>query len=121
MSKKTAGEIVVIYDGACDFCAECVKWVMRRRQVTALPFQTADLARYGVSYERCSKEVVVVVNKKTYGGASAVAQLLKASGHKTLGNLLRLSGPLGRKGYQWVASHRNRLIVRLATRVLRQS
>jgi predicted DCC family thiol-disulfide oxidoreductase YuxK len=116
----SAHQLTVIYDGECDFCKECVKWVARKCTITAIPFQSADLARYGVTYEQCSKEVVAICNKKVFGGASAVAQLLHTSGYKSLAFLLRLSGPLGRAGYRWVATHRDGRLVHYATSLLRQ-
>ena len=111
--------IVIIYDGECGFCKECVRWVEKKTVITALPFQSADLARYGLTYERCSKEVVVVINGKVFGGASAVAKLLRASGYKKIATLLTLSGALGRTGYFWVSAHRNSALIRLLHRVLR--
>lgn len=118
---KKKRDIVIIYDGECGFCAECVKWVLKRVTATALPFQTTDLARYGLTYERCSKEVVVVINGKVFGGADAVAKLLRASGYKNLATLLKLSGPFGRKVYAWVAANRNSAIIRLVLLVLRRA
>ena len=110
VQKKRA--IVIIYDGECGFCKECVRWVEKKTVITALPFQSADLARYGVTYERCSKEVVVVINGKVFGGADAVAKLLRVSGHKNLGTIVKLSGPIGRNAYKWVAANRNSRVVR---------
>lgn len=118
---KKRHDIVIIYDGECGFCAECVKWVLKRVAATALPFQTTDLANYGLTYERCSKEVVVVINGKVFGGADAVAKLLRASGYKNLATLLKLSGPFGRKVYAWVAANRNSAIIRLVLLVLRRA
>lgn len=117
--QQASHELTVIYDGECDFCSECVKWVQKRTVITALPFQSADLARYGLTYERCSKEVVVIINGKVFGGASAVAKLLRASGYKKIATLLTLSGALGHTGYSWVAAHRNSTPIRLLHRVLR--
>lgn len=119
-STQNQSEVVVIYDGECDFCKECVRWVQKRATITALPFQTADLARFGVSYQRCSKEVVVIIDGKVSGGASAVASLLTTTGHKNLGAALKLTGPIGRKGYFWVASHRESWFIRLATGILKR-
>ena len=116
---KSQSEIVVIYDGECAFCKECVRWVARRATITALPFQSADLAKFNLTYERCSKEVVAIINGKVCGGASAVAALLKVGRHRALGNLIKLSGPLGRMGYRWVASHRDGLLVRSATALMK--
>ena len=105
-------DIVIIYDGECGFCKECVRWVEKRAVVTALPFQSADLARYGLTYDRCSKEVVAIINGKVFGGADAVAKLLRVSGHKNLGTIVKLSGPIGRNAYKWVAANRNSRVVR---------
>jgi predicted DCC family thiol-disulfide oxidoreductase YuxK len=116
---QASHELTVIYDGECGFCKECVRWVEKKTVITALSFQSADLARYGVTYERCSKEVVVVINGKVFGGASAVAKLLRASGYKNLATLLTLSGALGRTGYSWVAANRNSATIRLLHRALR--
>lgn len=119
-SAQNQSEVVVIYDGECNFCKECVRWAQKRARITALPFQTADLARYGVSYERCSKEVVAIIDGKVFGGASAVANLLKTTGHKALGAALKLSGTIGRKGYSWVATHREGWVIRIATGILKR-
>ena len=105
-SDNPASTVIVIYDGECDFCRECVKWVQKRAQVTALPFQSTDLSRFGLTYDRCSKEVVVLIENEVFGGAAAVAELLQVTGYKFLGVLLKMSGPFGRFGYRWVARHR---------------
>ena len=93
--------------------------MLTRITATAIPFQRADLARYGLTYERCSKEVVVVINGKVFGGADAVAKLLRASGYKNLAILLKLSGPFGRKVYAWVAANRESVLVRVINVVLK--
>jgi len=116
---NSVSNVTVIYDGECDFCRECVKWVQKRAQVTALPFQSTDLSRFGLTYDRCSKEVVVLLEKEVFGGAAAVSELLKITGHKLLGVLLKLSGPLGSFGYRWVATHREGKLVSFATDFLR--
>lgn len=113
-------EIVVIYDGECAFCKECVRWVAKRATITALPFQSADLAKFNLTYEQCSKEVVAIINGKVLGGSSAVAALLKVSRHRAIGNLIMLSGSLGRRGYRWVASHRDGLLVQLLHSIVRR-
>jgi predicted DCC family thiol-disulfide oxidoreductase YuxK len=116
---NSQSEIVVIYDGECAFCKECVRWVAKRSTITALPFQSADLAKFNLTYEQCSKEVVAIINGKVLGGSSAVAALLKVSRHRALGNLIMLSGPLGGGGYRWVAAHRDGLLVRSATALVK--
>lgn len=118
---ESLGNVVVIYDGQCNFCRECVNWVERKTPITATPFQSADLESYGVAYERCSKEVVVINNKKVFGGARAVAELLAVCGYKKLAALIRISGPFGRQGYKWVASHRDHWTIRIVSKVLSRS
>ena len=110
-------DIVLIYDGECDFCKESVKWLQRKLQVTALPFQKADLARYNLTYERCSKEVIAIKDEKIFGGADAIALLLKVRGNRVLATLVSLSGPLGRRGYRWVAAHRDGLLVKVLVKI----
>lgn len=119
-SAKRNPEIVIIYDGDCDFCKECVKWVVRRVAALALPFQSADLSQYDLTYERCSKEVVVIMNGESRGGAAGIATLLQVGGHRGLALLLSMSGPFGRAGYKWVAAHRNSFVIRFATKVLKR-
>lgn len=117
--QQPSHELTVIYDGECGFCKECVRWLEKKTVITALPFQSADLARYGVTYERCSKEVVAIINGKVFGGADAVAKLLHFCGYKTVAFLLRFSGPIGRTGYKWIASHRHSSLVRIAHWILK--
>jgi predicted DCC family thiol-disulfide oxidoreductase YuxK len=112
-SAEKLGNVIVIYDGHCDFCKECVNWVERKTSITAIPFQSADLESYGVTYERCSKEVVVINKEKVFGGAGAVAELLALCGYKKFATLLRVSGPFGRQGYRWVAANRNSAVIRV--------
>ena len=120
MSKDAlTSEVVVIYDGDCEFCRECIKWVKKRIPIAPLPFQSGDLASYGVPFEQCSKEVTVICNGRVVGGANAISFLFTLAGKKFLGALIQISGPIGRAGYRWVASHRDGRLVYLATRFLR--
>jgi predicted DCC family thiol-disulfide oxidoreductase YuxK len=111
-------EVVVIYDGQCHFCEQSVTWIQHKLKITALPFQSADLSAFNLTREQCSKQVYVISEGKTYGGADAIAFLLKQRGNKVAASTLKLSGGLGRAGYKWIASHRNSLPVKVATRVL---
>jgi len=120
MIEKSEHQLIVIYDGECDFCGKCISWLQRKLVIQAIPFQTADLPKFGLSHERCSKEVVVVDKERVLGGSSAVIYLLRARKNLFLARLLRLSGPLAEIGYRWVANHRDSALIRLATRLLRQ-
>ena len=120
MIENSKDRLIAIYDGECDFCCECIYWAQRRLEIRAIPFQSADLLKFGLSYERCSKEVVVVDKERVLGGSSAIIYLLSARKNHLLARLLGLSGPLAEIGYRWVANHRDSALIRLATRLLRQ-
>jgi predicted DCC family thiol-disulfide oxidoreductase YuxK len=111
-------QITVIFDGECHFCQQSVTWIGRKLTVTALPFQTSDLAPFNLTKEQCAKQVYVVSQGVTYGGAAAIAFLLNRRGNRLLWVLIKISGPLGRAGYRWIATHRNSLPVKVATKIL---
>ena len=108
----------VIFDGECEFCRQSVTWIQGKLQVTALPFQTADLSAFNLTREQCAKQVYVISNGTTYGGAAVIAFLLKNRGNRFQSTIIKASGPIGRAGYRWIASHRNSLPVKFATKVL---
>jgi len=111
-------DVIVIYDGECRFCSACLKWLQGKLQVTAVAFQEADLAIYRLTRNQCEKAVFVVAGQKTYSGSSAIAFLLNLRGNTFISRQIERSGWLGQVGYRWLASHRNSLLVRLATRYL---
>ncbi len=111
-------QITVIFDGECEFCRQAVTWIQGKVQITALPFQTADLAPFNLTREQCAKQVYVIAEGKTLGGAAGIAYLLKQRGNSIQSTIITIAGPLGRAGYRWIASHRNSLPVKFATKVL---
>ena len=111
-------QITVIFDGQCHFCQQSVTWIARKLTVTALPFQTSDLAPFNLTKEQCAKQVYVVSQGVTYGGAAAIAFLMKQRGNRLLWLSIKISGPLGCAGYRWIAAHRNSLPVKVATKIL---
>ena len=111
-------QITVIFDGQCVFCQQSVTWIARKLTVTALPFQTSDLTPFNLTKEQCAKQVYVVSQGVTYGGAAAIAFLMKQRGNRLLWLSIKISGPLGRAGYRWIAAHRNSLPVKVATKIL---
>jgi predicted DCC family thiol-disulfide oxidoreductase YuxK len=111
-------QITVIYDGQCEFCQQSVTWIQRELVITALPFQTSDLAPFNLTKEQCAKQVYVVSDGITYGGAAAIAFLLKRRGNRIQSGLITASGPMGRAAYRWIAGHRNSWPVKLATKAL---
>jgi predicted DCC family thiol-disulfide oxidoreductase YuxK len=114
-------EIHVLTDGECRFCEATLGWMQKKLTVDATPFQKADLAAFGLSYEECSKALHVVHYGRIYVGSDAIAYLLGRRGNYILGFIVRASGPLGRFGYKWVAGHRNSWAIRLATRIIERS
>jgi predicted DCC family thiol-disulfide oxidoreductase YuxK len=110
-------EIIVIFDGDCNLCKRSVAWLERELTITALPFQSSNLNLYGLTTEQCSKEVFAISEGKTYSGAAAVVFLLKKRGNSLASTLLHFSGPVGKFGYRWVASHRSSLLVRILGRI----
>jgi predicted DCC family thiol-disulfide oxidoreductase YuxK len=111
-------QITVIFDGQCHFCQQSVTWIARKLTVTALPFQTSDLAPFNLTKEQCAKQVYVISQGVTYGGAAAIAFLLKRRGNRLLWLSIKISGPLGRASYRWIAAHRNSIPVKVATKIL---
>jgi predicted DCC family thiol-disulfide oxidoreductase YuxK len=114
-------QIVVIYDGQCQFCQASIDWIEQRLVVDAKAFQNVDLASYGLTFDQCSKSVHVVADDTVFVGAAAIAYLMKKRGNRVLSVLITTSGIFGRWGYQWVSTHRNSFLVRLAHRLLNQS
>jgi predicted DCC family thiol-disulfide oxidoreductase YuxK len=109
---------ILIYDGECNFCLQSVNWVSKKLDIRLLAFQSADLAKYGLTLKECSQQVFVIDGDKKYGAIDAVIFLLKKRGNKLLSKSLKLLGPLSRRGYFWVATHRSSRIVRLIGRIL---
>jgi predicted DCC family thiol-disulfide oxidoreductase YuxK len=111
-------QITVIFDGQCEFCKQSLTWIQRKLAITALPFQTADLSGYNLTREQCAKQVYVISDSATYGGADAIAFLLKRRGNRIQSELITASGAIGRAGYRWIASHRKSWPVKVATKIL---
>jgi predicted DCC family thiol-disulfide oxidoreductase YuxK len=111
-------EATVIYDGDCRLCQASIDWLRLKLDIAAEPFQRAHLERFGLTREECAKEVIVHTSSATYRGATAVAYLLRARGNRHASMVITASGPLGRFGYHWVATHRNSAPIKLLTRIL---
>jgi predicted DCC family thiol-disulfide oxidoreductase YuxK len=114
-------QIVVIYDGQCQFCQASIDWIKQKLVVDSMAFQEADLASYGLTSDQCSKAVHVVAADKVLVGTAAIAYLMNKRGNRALSLLITTSGPFGRVGYKWIAAHRNSLLVKVAHRLLNQS
>lgn len=112
-------DIIVIYDGQCELCKNSISWVSKKLAITALDFHTADLAKFNLNIEQCSKEVFVLYKQLRLSGTQAVAYLLAVRGNKVLASAITALGPLSRFGYRWIASHRNTLAVKALSRLIR--
>jgi predicted DCC family thiol-disulfide oxidoreductase YuxK len=112
-------EIVVIYDGQCEFCKQSVLWVGKKLVITPIAYQRADLNKYGLSYAECEKSVHVVIGGESYKAARAVAILLKLRGNKLLSFLLTSSGQMGDYVYYWVAKNRSSVVVKIIARFIK--
>lgn len=110
--------MILLYDGQCDFCTACLRWLQQKMAITAFSFHDVSLQDYGLTVEQCSQSVFVITSEERYSGVAAVSLLLKARGNSSLSILLRLMGPLGDFGYRWIASHRNSFLIRYWTIVL---
>jgi len=111
-------QITVIFDGQCEFCKQSVTWIARRLEITAIPFQTADLSPLNLTREQCAKQVYVVSKGHTYGGSDAIAFLLKQRGNIFLYLSIKAAGPIARIVYKWIATHRSSWPIKLATKIL---
>ncbi len=111
-------QITVIFDGECEFCKQSVTWIARKLEITAIPFQTADLSSFNLSREQCAKQVYVVSEGKTYGGSDAIAYLVKQRGNTFLYLSIKATGPIARIVYKWIATHRNSWPIKLATKIM---
>ncbi|MCX4547034.1 DUF393 domain-containing protein [Streptomyces sp. NBC_01565] len=107
----------LLYDGDCGFCTQAVNVAVRLLDPDAVvtPWQYADLDALGVTAERADREVLWIEpgTADVYGGADAVARLLKHGPR-----LPRLAGQamtpppiswIARLVYRVVALNRHRL------------
>ena len=111
-------QITVIFDGECEFCQQSVTWIQHKLDISAIPFQTADLSPFNLTREQCAQQVYVISGEVTYGGSDGIAYLLKQRGNTFLYLSIKATGPIARIFYKWIATHRNTWPIKLATKVL---
>ena len=110
--------MILIYDGECEFCRNCVQWIQSRVQLRAIPYQEADLAQHMLSDAEAASSVHLILEKRALSGADAVAFLLKQTRWRLLGHFISWIAPLSRVAYHWVASNRNSAVVRVLNALL---
>ena len=108
----------VIFDGECRFCIASLNWLRLKAQINAYPFQEANLDSIGLTRAESEKEVIAIIEGATYRGSSAVVQLLAIRGNHRLSSFIKSFGKFGDIGYQWVATHRSSMLIRLIARLL---
>lgn len=116
MTNQLDGSLAVcIFDGDCGICQASVRMADRlHARVDFIAFQSFDFthSEVGLTPERAQSEVIVVTpSGKVFGGAAAVAQILRVSRVAPLGAVLdsRLVLPVAQVIYRWVARNRSHL------------
>ena len=105
----------LIFDGDCGLCQACVTWASRHTgdAVRYLPYQTADLATWGLKEHDCASAVQWVGSDAASAtGAAAVSQVLLATGrYAPAGRALQVPGirTVAALVYRFVARHRRRV------------
>ena len=108
---------ILLYDGACGFCTRTVELAVERLPrgpVTWQPYQSADLAAYGLSEAEVASSVhLVETSGRITHGSAAVGRVLVLSGGAAglLGRLV-LAPPfawLAEATYRLVSAVRHRL------------
>ncbi len=106
---------ICIFDADCGICQSSVRLAGRLgARVNFIGFQTFDFANEheDLTLERAQSEVLFLApSGEIFGGAAAVAQILRTSRVAPLGAIVdsRLVFPVARFVYAWVARNRSRL------------
>lgn len=91
--RSTITTAVLVYDGECEFCKACVRFVQKRfrREVAVAAYQELDVTKFGLTVAQCAQAVQWVQTSETtddpfgsglprvISGSAAVAQALRAS------------------------------------------
>ena len=106
---------VVLFDGRCGFCAWSVQFAQQRVLADAefLPYQSVDVAAYGLTEEQCAQAVYFVDESGSHPGELAVAAILQSGRGvwRPLGRIIASPAvrPLAAGVYRVVARHRGKL------------
>jgi len=107
---------VLIFDGDCGFCTTTANYIKAHSsvEIDVQPWQWLELADYGLTKEKASAKVQMVVNGKNFAGHKAFAKMLRIQKQwwfKVLGGLM-VTPPFSwgaRVGYYFVAKYRHKL------------
>ncbi len=106
---------LLIYDGDCGFCRRQIEIIERydtQQLVQPVPFQGADLARYGLT-RRATEEAMHLVSPsgEVWRGAAAAREIFRLLPRaRPLVWLFKLPGSMfvAERVYAWVARRRHR-------------
>lgn len=113
-------KLVVFYDGQCELCKNSIYWVGKKLDIDAIDYHVADLEKFGLTLEQCSREVIVIDQNQKYAGADAAAFLLAKRGNTNLARTVKSLGPISRFIYRWIAGHRRSFPVKFLSYLLRR-
>lgn len=113
-------KLLVFYDGQCELCKNSIYWVRKKLDFVAIDYRGADLVKFGLTFEQCSREVIVIDQNQQYSGADAAAFLLDKRGNSILARTVRCMGPISRFTYRWIAGHRRSIPVKFLSYLLRR-
>ena len=106
----------LIYDGQCEFCRRQVDLALRwdvDRRIEAVPFQTAELERYGVSRDSAADAMHLIAPTGTiWSGAAAARELSRLLPRtRPLSWVLEVPGAMvvAERAYRSIARRRHRL------------
>ncbi len=106
---------LLIYDGDCEFCRRQIDLLERhdaRNVIEPVPFQTADLSRYGLTRQATEEAMHLVSSSgSVWRGAAAAREILKLIPRGwILAWIFYLPGAMfvAERVYSWVARRRHR-------------
>jgi predicted DCC family thiol-disulfide oxidoreductase YuxK len=106
----------LIFDGDCGFCTTTANWIVEhsRVEVTAKPYQWADLEPLGLTRDEAAAKVQLVIDGRIYSGHKCFAKLLLMQRNPMfrLGGRIVISkamNGISSRAYDWVAKNRHRL------------
>jgi predicted DCC family thiol-disulfide oxidoreductase YuxK len=105
---------LLIYDGDCAFCKNCLRIAIERLPLMPryAAFQRLNLAEFGLSTGDAQTQVWVIDEGKKLGGHKAVAWIFsqqKSLFWRFLGWLILVGSPVSAYVYRWVAKNRHKL------------
>jgi predicted DCC family thiol-disulfide oxidoreductase YuxK len=112
---ERSSEPVVLFDGTCGFCRAAVRTLANRFSLTGrlLPWQSADLAAYGLTEQQVQARMWFVHGDRRSSGAAAFAAWAATGDRRAraAGRILSVPGiaQAAALGYWIVARNRHRI------------